>query len=114
MDEKTNEKVINIFKTAHNKEAEKHPHSIKFFAGVNYIRFDEDENGHPFNKNTLIENAKKFSYIVRVVKLKNGKHSLYNYNVPFDKLIDFITMFKTNELSGTIIDIEKFKPNDLA
>ncbi len=117
-----NEKVINIFKTQNNKqkntdaqetEAKKQP-EIKYFAGVSYVRLDEDVNGHPFNKEKLIERSEKFSYIVRVVKPKNGKYALYNYSVPYDKIIDFISMFSTNELSGTIIEIDKYKPNELA
>ncbi len=115
MDKQTNEKVINIFKNADNtQQAQNDTPAIKFFAGVNYVRLDEDANGHPFNKKNLIENAKNISYIVRVLKQKNKKHSLYNYNVPYDKLVEFISMFEKNELSGTIIDIDKYIPNELA
>ncbi|MBQ2871902.1 hypothetical protein IJE86_09380 [bacterium] len=113
-----NEKVINIFKNAQSvkgeQNIEKEEPPIKFFAGVNYVRIDEDFNGHPFNKELLIESAAKFAYIVRVLKLKNGKHSLYNYNVPYDKIVEFISLFDKNELSGTIIEIDKYKPNELA
>lgn len=116
-----NEKVINIFK-AHNKDAEtkkstperKETHKIKSFAGVSYVRLDEDINGLPFNREKLLEGSKHYSYIVRVLKPKNGKHSLYNYNVPYDKLVEFISMFASNELSGTIIEIDKYKPNEPA
>ena len=108
------DKVINIFK-AKNAGFEKSENTnIKFFAGVDYVRMDEDVNGHAFNKDNLIKQAEKFSYIVRVLKPKNGKQSLYNYNVPYDKLVKFISMFQTNELSGTIIEIDKFIPNELA
>lgn len=113
-----NEKVINIFKNAQTPQ-EKSTNSekelpIKFFAGVNYVRIDQDLNGRPFKKEILIDNASKFSYIVRVLKLKNGKNSLYNYNVPYDKIVEFISLFDKNELSGTIIEIDKYTPNELA
>ena len=121
MDEKTSEKVIKLFKNGHterqsdsNTGNEKQNPAIKFFAGVNYVRLDEDVNGYPFNKEKLLENAEKFSYIVRVLKPKNGKTALYNYNVPYDKIVSFISMFDRNELTGTIIDIDKYKPHELA
>ena len=115
MDEKINQKVINIFKNAQKKDTpHNNSHPVKFYAGVSYVRLDEDVNGYPFNKNNLIENAEKFAYIVRVIRHRNGKPSLYNYNVPYEKIISFISMFANGELSGTIIDIDKYKPNDLA
>ena len=115
MSENINDKVIDIFKKAHKKNQEQtNEPPIKYFAGVNYVRIDEDMNGYPFKKEVLIENAAKFSYIVRVLRLKNGKHSLYNYSVPFDKIVEFISLFDKNELNGTIIEIDKYKPNELA
>ena len=51
MSENINDKVIDIFKRAHKEEKSKsNEPSIKFFAGVNYVRIDEDLNGHPFKK----------------------------------------------------------------
>ena len=115
MSENINDKVIDIFKKAHKEEKIKsNEPPIKFFAGVNYVRIDEDLNGYPFKKETLLENASKFSYIVRVLRPKNGKHSLYNYSVPFDKIVEFISLFDKNELNGTIIEIDKYTPNELA
>ena len=115
MNENINDKVINIFKKANEaKNIEINEPPIKFFAGVNYVRIDEDLNGHPFKKDILLENAAKFSYIVRVLRPKNGKHSLYNYSVPFDKIVDFISLFEKNKLNGTIIEIDKYIPNELA
>jgi len=115
MSENINDKVIDIFKRAHKEEKSKsNEPSIKFFAGVNYVRIDEDLNGHPFKKETLLENASKFSYIVRVLRPKNGKQALYNYSVPFDKIVEFISLFDKNELNGTIIEIDKYTPNELA
>ncbi len=115
MNENINDKVINIFKKANKREEiQKNEPPIKFFAGVNYVRIDEDLNGYSFKKELLLENASKFSYIVRVLRLKNGKYSLYNYSVPFDKIVEFISLFDKNELNGTIIEIDKYTPNELA
>ena len=47
------------------------------------------------------------------MRIKNGLPSLYSYNVPNDKLIDFMLKFRNNELSGTIIEIDKFLPKDI-
>ena len=44
---------------------------------------------------------------------KNGSPSLYSYNVPNDKLLDFLLMFRNNELNGTIIEIDKFLPKNI-
>jgi hypothetical protein len=109
-----NDKVINIFKAKNAGVEETESSNIKFFAGVDYVRIDEDVNGHQFNKENLLKQAEKYSYIVRVLKPKNGKQSLYNYNVPYDKLVKFISMFQTNELSGIIIEIDKYTQNELA
>ena len=45
---------------------------------------------------------------------KNGSISLYSYSVPNEKLLDFLLKFRNNELNGTIIEIDKFLPKDLA
>lgn len=115
MSEDINDKVISLFKKAHrNEQITMNEPPVKFFAGVNYVRLDEDSNGHPFQKDHLLENACRFSYIVRVLKPKNGKYSLYNYNVPHEKIVKFISLFEKNELGGTIIEIDKYKPDGLA
>jgi len=116
MSENINDKVIDIFRKANKPIAgiQTNEPPVKFFAGVNYVRLDEDSNGHPFKKDILLENAAKFSYIVRVLRPKNGKFSLYNYSVPFDKIIEFISLFDKNELNGTIIEIDKYQPDELA
>jgi len=115
MSEDINDKVISLFKKAqNNQKSKKNEPPVKFFAGVNYVRLDEDTNGHPFRKELLLENAARFSYIVRVLKPKNGKYSLYNYNVPHEKIVEFISLFDKNELSGTIIEIDKYKHDGLA
>ncbi len=115
MGENIDDKVIRLFKKIQKNEntATNEP-PVKFFAGVNYVRLDEDSNGRPFKKEAILENASKFYYIVRVLKLKNRKYSLYNYNVPHEKIVEFISLFDKNELSGTIIEIDKYKPYEPA
>ena len=39
---------------------------------------------------------------------------LYNYDVPNDRLFKFIEAFENNTLNGTIIEIDKYFPEDLA
>jgi len=39
---------------------------------------------------------------------------LYNYDVPNDQLFKFIKSFENNTLNGTIIEIDKYFPEDLA
>ena len=107
-------KVINIFKKhTKNKQADS-KEKVKTFAGFSYVRLDTDVNGYPFKEENLLDYAKDCHYIVKVMKEKNGGVSLYSYNVPNAKLLDFLLMFRNNELSGTIIEIDKFLPKDLA
>lgn len=114
MTDEISNKVINIF----NKHIKNKPISakekVKTFAGFSYVRMDADVNGYPFKSDYLLEYAKECHYIVKVMRKKNGGLSLYSYNVPNDKLLDFLLMFRNNELNGTIIEIDKFVPKDLA
>lgn len=114
MSEKINDKVINIF----NKHIKNKPTSpderVKTFAGFSYVRLDEDANGYKFKAENLLEYAKECHYIVKVMREHNKNMSLYSYNVPNDKLLDFLLKFRNNELNGTIIEIDKFLPKDLA
>ena len=114
MSEEISEKVINIF-NKHIKNKQTNPdEKVKSFLGFSYVRLDEDVNGYPFKKTNLEDYAKVCHYIVKVMREKEGKISLYSYNVPNEKLLDFLLMFRNNELNGTIIEIDKFLPKDLA
>ena len=113
MSDEINKKVINIFsKHIKNKPANTNE-KVKTFAGFNYVRMDKDANGYPFKEDHLLDYAKECHYIVKVMRNKNGAPSLYSYNVPSDKLLDFLLMFRNNELSGTIIEIDKFLPKSI-
>ena len=113
MTDKINDKVIDIFRK-HEDASGGDDARVKFFKGFNYVRFDRDVNGNPFKESYLLEYAKKCQYIVRVMKEKDGNVALYNYKVPHDKVIEFIGKFANNELSGKIIEIDKYIPEDLA
>ena len=113
MSEEISKKVINIFsKHIKNKPADT-AEKVKTFAGFSYVRLDKDANGYPFKEENLLAYAKDCHYIVKVMRDKNGFPSLYSYNVPNDKLLDFLLMFRNNELNGTIIEIDKFLPKNI-
>ena len=113
MEKDINDKVINIFQ--HKNEIQTHKEeAVKFFAGFEYVRFDKDSNGNPFVEQNLLEYASSCHYIVRIMKERGKNISLYNYDVPSEKLYEFLEKFYTNELQGTIIEIDKYIPDDLA
>ena len=39
---------------------------------------------------------------------------LYNYDIRNEDLVDFIKAFDNNVLNGTIVEIDKYFPEDLA
>ena len=112
MEKDVNDKIINLFQrkkeTIKNNEDD-----IKFFAGFEYVRFDKDSNGNPFIEQNLIEYANSCHYIVRIMKERGRGVSLYNYDVPSEKLYEFLEKYYKNELQGTIIEIEKYIHEDL-
>lgn len=114
MTDKINEKVIDIFNNRNKPHASDTEPKVKEYLGIKYVRLDEDANGHPFKKEKLLEYAENCSYIVRVLKKKDDKYSLYNYHVPNSRIIKFINLFANNELSGVIIEIDKCASNELA
>ena len=109
-----NQKVIDIF-TRHNRDlpidAEE---KIKFFAGYNYVKLKRDENGKKFAEANLLSYAKKCHYIVRVMRKLDDEVCLYNYDIKNEDLVDFIKAFDNNVLNGTIVEIDKYFPEDLA
>ena len=62
----------------------------------------------------LIEYSKSCSYIIRVMKEHNGETVLFNYNVPGENFMDFISKVQSKHIQGTIIEIDKYFPEDLA
>lgn len=109
-----NEKVINIFNRHNNDLPSESEEKIKFFAGYNYVKIKRDDNGKKFYEQNLLSYAKKCHYIVRVMRKLDDEVYLYNYDIKNEDLVDFIKAFDENVLSGTIIEIDKFFPEDLA
>lgn len=110
MSDELNKKVIDIFSKHKNKT---NP-SLKNDFGYCCVVFDKDKNGLKFNSDHLIEYAKSCSYVVRIMKEHNGETVLFNYNVPSENFLDFINKVQTNQIQGTIIEIDKYFPEDLA
>jgi len=109
MSDEINKKVIDIFS---NKNLS--PEKVKFYAGFNYVRIDKDSNGNKFNSEHLIKYSQKCHYIVRVMRKYKGETVLYNYDVPNEDLLRFMKHFENNTLDGTIIEIDKYFPEDSA
>lgn len=114
MTDEINRKVINIFSKHKKSLPSEHDEKIKFFAGFNYVKLTRDNNGKIFNDKHLEKYAQKCHYIVRVMKNIDGETVLYNYDVSNDRLFEFINAFENNTLNGTIIEIDKYFPEDLA
>lgn len=110
-----NEKVINLF-ASHKKNTNVAEISerVKFFAGFNYVKLKKDTNGNKFNKDNLLKYAKKCHYMVTVMRELDGEIVLYSYDVPNSDLFKFMKSFDENTLDGTIIEIDKYFPEDLA
>lgn len=114
MSNEINQKVINIFSKHKNDLPSEHKERVKFFAGFNYVKLDRDNNGKKFNPEKLKKYAQKCHYIVRVMREADDEVFLYNYDVPNDGLFSFIKAFENKTLNGTIIEIDKYFPEDLA
>lgn len=114
MTDDINQKVINIFSKHNRSLPSEHEEKVKFFAGFNYVKIDRDNNGRKFNSEKLKQYAQTCHYIVAVMREIDGEIFLYNYDVPNDQLFKFIRAFENNTLNGTIIEIDKYFPEDLA
>ena len=112
MTEDINKKIINLF----DKHSKSLPtdEKIRYYAGFNYVKINKDSNGNRFNPEHLKTYAAKCHYIIRVMREFNGETYLYNYDVPNSDIFKFIKSFEENTLNGTIIEIEKYIPDDLA
>lgn len=114
MSDEINKKVINIFSQHNKKLPANSKEKVKYYAGFNYVKLNKDHNGNKFNKEHLIKYSKGCHYIVRVMREIAGEVILYNYDVPNDDLFKFLKSFEDNTLDGTIIEIDKYLPDDLA
>ncbi len=87
---------------------------VKFYAGFNYVKLKKDTNGNRFNKDNLLNYSSKCHYMVTVMRELDGEVILYSYDVPNSDLFKFMKSFDENTLDGTIIEIDKYFPEDLA
>jgi len=114
MQDDINQKVINIFSKHKQSLPSEHAERVKFFAGFNYVKITKDANGKPFKVEKLQKYAQICHYVVIVMREIDNQVVLYNYDVPNDKLFMFLSAFENNTLNGTIIEIDKYFPEDLA
>lgn len=82
--------------------------------GFYYVCTKNDPLGDKYDKETLIEKAHKFHYIIRVMVVEDEHTVIYNYNVPGENLEKFLKPYILKETCGTIIEIEKYSPKGLA
>lgn len=108
--------IINIFAAHHNNKSnnETTKENIRYFAGYNYVKFNKDKNGTRLNKERLLKYAENCHYNISVMRELDGEVWLYNYDVTNQELYGFLKAFEENTLNGTIIEIEKYFPEDLA
>lgn len=115
MSEDRCKKVINLFSNHNNNcitpEVQER---VKFYAGFNYVKLKKDTNGNRFNKENLLNYSSKCHYMVTVMRELDREVILYSYDVPNSDLFKFMKSFEENTLDGTIIEIDKYFPDDLA
>ena len=110
-----NKNVINLFSDHNNNHITPEiREKIKYYAGFNYVKVRKDANGNKFNKEHLLKYRLKCHYMVTVMREIDGEVVLYSYDVPNDDLFKFMKSFDENTLDGTIIEIDKYFPEDLA
>ncbi len=114
MSDEINKKVIDIFSKHNSNLTEETKEKVKYYAGFSYVKIDKDHNGNKFNADHLLKYAEKCHYIVRVMREYKGETFLYNYDVPNSALFKFMKSFEENTLDGTIIEIDKYFPDNPA
>lgn len=115
MPDKIREKVINIF-TRHKKQQPNADDEkvIRSEDGYYYVCVKKDDNGRYFDEKHLLERAVTSHYIVRVLVTDFDHPHIYNYKVPGEKILDFLTPYINGEKAGTIIEINIYYPEELA
>ena len=113
MSDNINKNVINLFSEHKFKENIEEKNKIKYYAGFNYIKTKKDSNGNKFRKDSLLNYRSKCHYMVTVMREIEQEIVLYSYDVPNEDLFKFIKSFEENTLDGTIIEIDKYFPEDI-
>ena len=112
MTDDINKKIINLF-SKHSKSIPT-DEKIKYYAGFNYVKINKDTNGKKVNPEHVRKYVGKCDCMVGVRREFDGETYLYNYDVPNGDLFKFMKSFEENTLDGTIIEIDKYFPEDLA
>lgn len=116
MTDKINEKVINIFARHHKKS---HPVSEEEQVynspdGFSYVHLKHDDNGHPFDENKLLKKADTQWYIIKVLEQHKDSHTIKNFKVSGERILEFLESFITEKRTGRVIEIDKYYPDELA
>lgn len=114
MTDDINKNVINLFTSRkRNKLNPEIRKKIKYYAGFNYVKIKRDSNGNKFRKDCLLQYRKKCHYMVTVMREIEGEVVLYSYEVPNEELFKFMKSIEENTLDGTIIEIDKYFPEEI-
>jgi len=115
MTDKINEKIISIF-AKHKKQLpiEEGHKVIRNSDGFYYVCINKDENGKHFDKKKLLERTIACYYIVKVMLERNEHPQICNFRVPGERILEFLSSYINEENEGTIIEIDKYFPDDLA
>ena len=105
------ENIIKLSPKQGQKTGKKH---LSNSAGYYYMITEKDLNGNPYSKSTLLQYASNCKYIIRVMREVDNKVILCDYQVEYNKIFDFIEKVTSGQINGTIIEIEKYLPKDLA
>jgi len=106
--------VINLFSdNKKNKLNDDVKNKLKYYAGFHYVKVKHDNNGNKFRKDYLLKYRSQCHYMVTVMREIDGEVVLYSYEVPNEDLLKFMKSFDENTLDGTIIEIDKYFPNEI-
>lgn len=115
MEDENNKNVVDLFSEheKNTKAASDDPKRLRYYAGFNYVKVKKDHNGKKFRKDYLLNYRNELHYMVTVMREIDGEIVLYSYDVPNTDLFKFMKSFDENTLDGTIIDINKYFPNEI-
>ncbi|MCK7527902.1 MAG: hypothetical protein MZV64_65015 [Ignavibacteriales bacterium] len=116
MTDKINEKVINIF-TRHKKQLPPLPHHEKVVRsedGFYYVCVKGMKMVFILMKKKILNKVSDVQYIVKVMMKQTDYPNIYNFKVPGSKLLEFLEPYIKGEKAGTIIEVDKYYPHDLA
>ena len=114
MPEESGKNVIDMFSNnVKERSTSDVKNKIRYYAGFTYIKRKKDDNGNPLRKDYLLKYASNCHYMVTVMRDVEGEVVLYTYDVPNEDLFKFMKSFEENTLDGTIIEIDKYFPDEI-